>query len=184
MARFNSGGSSGGGVSGVELGPEQESTTTTPNSNNAPAAGTRVYDTFQLPAGDSLFIITGIEWTNGPTLTANVICGTEISNANEPTNVDRVVVAWGAQLLQSGVDSLQRQSDIASLLIKGGTFLSSFVAKNNAVGVLRRETGLASVNSQTAGTYSIDPLLALSGTWLTSTAQFYVKTFFRELITV
>jgi len=122
---------------------EQSEENTTPVTDGAefnPTAATRYYSHFTLPTTYPVYHITGIEWKNGTAVAGNVTCGIDAINADPPTVDSTPLMALGSNIAQSGTSAVQRNSQIASNLIRGGTVCGAWVAFSSASATVRRLT--------------------------------------------
>jgi len=158
---------------------EANTTPVTDGADFVHVSGTRYYAFFTLPTTEKHYIITGIEWKNGATVSGNMICGIDLVDADPPTLASVPLVANGPVRGQTPINSIQRESRISSKLIRGGTILGAWVMGDDSVGTLREQTGLGSQNQSKAVGFSNGPPSNNVTAWATATARKYVKVYYR-----
>lgn len=158
---------------------EASSSTQAGASSSAIGANVRLYDFFTLPTTEKWYVITGIEWSNKATVDGNVWCGADVVDADPPTIAGVATVAVGAPIAQAGASAVQRNSQIASQAIRGGTIIGVWFATDSATGAFGY-TAVASSNSRKAITTGA-PATADNTAWTASGNQFYVKSYYRGL---
>ena len=157
---------------------EQNTTPVTDGADFTAVAGTRYYAFFTLPTTEKHYIITGIEWKNGATVSGDVVCGVDIVNADPPTVVSVPNLAVG-YVTQAGTSTIQRESVIASKLVRGGTICGGWVSCSSGTATLREQTGLGSQNQSKATSFDQSPDSNDTTAWTATTARKYLKIYFR-----
>lgn len=152
----------------------------TDTADHTVTAGYRYYDYFTMPSTDLLYEIVGIEWKNGATVSGNVMCGVDIIDADPPTNDHTVLVALGVRAAQSGTSAVQRNSDIMSNMVRGGTVLGAWASFSSGTATIRKLTGAGSQNQYKATTYSETPNAGEGTAFSTSTERYYLKVYYRS----
>src|SRR3990167_1156808 len=163
---------------------ETSESNTTPITDGADftvTAGHRYYAFFTLPTTEPLYIVTGIEWKNGVTVSGNIQAGVDVVNADPPTLTHTPLAVCGQEVTQSGTSVIQRVSIAASNMIRGGSILGAWVSCSSGTATLREQTGLGSQNQQKATAYSASPSAADNTSWTTATARKYLKVYYRGL---
>jgi len=169
---------------------ETSEANTTPVTTNATwtsggtplVAATRYYSHFTLPTTEPLYIITGIEWSNGTTPAGNVTCGVDIINADPPTVDSTPLVAYGNNIAQSGSDTTQRNSQIIGQPIRGGTILGAWVAFSSASAEVKYKNDSDSQKRQkaTAAAENETPTALNATAFATATTnEVYLKVYYR-----
>lgn len=162
---------------------ETSETNTTPVTDNADftaVIGTRYYAFFTLPTTDPLYIITGIEWKNGDTVNGNIICGIDLVDTIPPTLTTTPLLVFSTQVAQSGVNTTQRNSNISTTILRGGTICGVWVSCSSGTAKLREQTGLGSQNQSKATTYNNSPSAADATAWTSTTSRKYLKVYYRS----
>jgi len=158
---------------------------TTPVTDGAefnPTAATRYYSHFTLPTTEPFYIITGIEWKNGTAVAGNVTCGIDLINADPPTIDSTPLMALGANVAQSGTSAVQRNSQIVSNPIRGGTICGGWVAFSSASATVRHDTGATSQKrtKTTASTDNETPNASNTTVFNAATTnEVYLKVYYR-----
>lgn len=155
---------------------EANSTPVAGGTSTALGSGIRVYAFFTLPSTEKWYVITGIEWLNKATVNGNVWCGVDRVDANPPTLAPTDIVAWGARVAQAGTNAAQRNSQISSTPIRGGTILGVWFVSDSATGTFGN-TAVGSANNRKTLAAGV-PALADVTAWTASTAGYYVKAYF------
>jgi hypothetical protein len=138
-----------------------------------------VFAFFTLPTTSQWYVVTGIEWLNKATVNGNVWCGVSQVNASPPTLAETVNVATGAPVAQTGASAAQRNSVISSKLVPGGAVLGAWFVSDSATGTFGN-TAVTSANNRKAIAAG-SPTLADNTAWTASTAQYYVKCYYRAV---
>ena len=168
-------------LTGIRLGTENVESSTNSGSVSASAAtltGVRFYHQFTLPTTEKFYVITGIEWHNGATVSGNIQCGIEVTNANPPTVAATELMGISSQVAQSGTDQIQRNSNISCNPIRNGTTMNAWISIDNNTGLLGY-TVSTSTTSQKAIAYTSTPLLSNSTAWSANSQIFYIKVYYR-----
>jgi len=166
----------------VDFGAESTESNTTPVTDGADftaVAGTRYYAFFTLPSTHIFFIITGLEWKNGATVSGNVIAGVDIIDADPPTLASVPLVALANEIAQAGTSVIQRNSQLTSKPIRGGSVIGAWVSCSSGTATLREQTGLGSQNQSKATAYSTGPPTNDVTAWTATTARKYLKIYYR-----
>lgn len=161
---------------------ESNTTTTTPisdDTNHDIVAGTRYYQFITLPTTDPLYIITNITWKNGTAVAGTIISGVDIINADPPTIASTPLAALGQEVTQSGTDTTQSCTNVASNPIRGGTIIGVWVSGSSASGDLRKVTG-SSQNQRKATAYTSSPSASDSTAWTATTDKYYITCTYRS----
>ena len=158
---------------------EGNTTPVTDTGELNPTAGNRYYAFFTLPTTDPLYQITGIEWKNGTAVAGNVIAGIDLVDADPPTNNHTPLVTLVTEVAQTGTSAVQRNSDVATNTIRGGTILGAWISFSSASATYRYATG-SSQNQQKATAYDNTPLSAEATAWTASTNRAYIKVYYRS----
>lgn len=158
---------------------EASSTPVAGATSTALGSGIRVFAFFTLPTTEKWYVITGIEWLNKATINGNVWCGVERVDANPPVIPGTVNVATGARIAHAGSNAAQRNSQIASQPIRGGTILGVWFTSDSASATFGNTAVSNNNNRKTlaAGT----PALADVTAWTASTAGYYVKAYYQGI---
>src|SRR3990167_2310674 len=166
-------------LNAIQITTESNSTPVTDNADFTVTAGHRYYAFVTLPTAEQLYTITGIEWKNGATVAGNVMCGIDIINADPPTLAGVPLQSLGMEVAQSGVSSVQRNSNIINNLFPAGSVLGLWVSCSSGTATLREQTGLGSQNQQKATAYSNTPGTQDVTAWTTATARKYIKVYYK-----
>jgi hypothetical protein len=158
---------------------EANTTPVTDGADFTATAGTRYYAFFTLPTTETLYIITGIEWKNGATVSGNVTAGIDVVNADPPTIPATPLLVIAQEVAQSGTSAVQRVSAVSSTLIRGGTICGAWVSCSSGTATLREQTGLSSQNQSKATSYSATPASSDTTAWTATTARKYLKVYYR-----
>ena len=142
-----------------------------------PGAAIRLYGLFQLPTTEKFYIITGIEWLNKATVNGSVYCGVDIINSITASASGTALAAVGRPIAQAGASAAQRNSDIASQPIRGGTFIGVWFASTSATATFG-QTAVAASNKQKA-IAAAAPATADFTAWTSVTVEYYVKVYYR-----
>lgn len=156
---------------------EASSSTVAGATSTAIGSGVRTYEFFTLPSTELWYLITAIEWLNKATVNGNVWCGVDIVDASPPVAAGTVSVAVGMPVAQAGTNAAQKNTRIASRVVRGGTLLAVWFVSDSATGTFGNTAG-SNVNrrkSIAAGA----PGQAENAAWAASTAQYYVKAYYR-----
>jgi len=140
----------------------------------------RYYAFWTLPATYKWYMVTGIEWKNGSAVSGNVMCGVDIVNAVPPTLAPVVLVACGAQIAQSGTNAVQRNSQIASKVIRAGTIIGIWIHPSTTAGKYRLLAGSAQ-NDNKVIAYTADPANGDVTAWSAMGYNFYIKIYVRGI---
>lgn len=168
-----------GHLAGVE---SAEQNTTPITDNSATTLGSfRHHIFFTLPTTEKLYIITGIEWKNGPTISGNVLCGINIMDSNPPSDPRTVLLGITAVTAQSGASSIQRASMVSCNPIRGGTLLGVWISSSDSTGTFRFDAGGGGNVYQTIA-YTTEPQTGDVITWNASTTRMYLKVYYRGLL--
>jgi hypothetical protein len=159
---------------------EGNSTPVAGATSTALTAGIRVFAFFTLPTTEKWYVITGIEWLNKATVNGNVWCGVERVDANPPVLAPTVLVAWGVRVVQTGANGVQRNSQISSNPIRGGTILGVWFVSDSATGTFGN-TSSASLNQRKTIAAGV-PSLADVTAWTASAVTYYVKAYYRGIV--
>jgi len=158
---------------------EANTTPVTDGADFTAVAGTRYYAFFTLPSTEKFYLITGIEWKNGATVSGNIQAGVGVIDANPPTLASTPQIALGMEIAQAGASVIQRVSFVSSELIRAGTICGAYVSCSSGTATLREQTGLGSQNQSKATAYSASPPTSDNTAWTTATARKYLKIYFR-----
>lgn len=158
---------------------EANTTPVTDGADFTVTAGVRYYAFFTLPSTEHFYIITGIEWKNGATVSGNITSGIDVVDADPPTLAAVPLVANSSELAASGASSIQRNSRISSQPIRSGTICGAWVSCSSGTHTLREQTGLGSQNQTKATAYSASPGTQDTTAWATATARKYLKIYYR-----
>jgi len=186
LARFNAGGSSGGGVSpDVRLGPEQNFDPVV-DASVGTVGTSQKGSNFQFPSisGTELYQITGIEWKNGPTVVGNMTGGVWMCDANPPVSANKIIAAMMREVANSGADSIQRNSFITNYhIFRAGEFINYWVAMSSGSHTVRFLTAAATnIGLSVSYAFSLDPPLQDQTAWQNTTTRLYLKLYFAEII--
>ena len=158
---------------------EQNTTPVTDGADFTVTAGHRYYAFFTIPSTYKHYIITGIEWKNGATVSGNVICGIDVVDADPPTLASTPLSVLSIQVAQSGTSAVQRNSNVTNTIFRAGTILGAWVSCSSATATLREQTGLGSQNQSKATAYSATPGTSDSTAWTATTARKYLKIYYK-----
>ena len=158
---------------------EQNSTPVSDNTEGGSIQNLKAYAHFTLPTTEKFYIITGIEWKNGTVVGGNVMCGVEQIDADPPVANGVQLLAFGREVAQTPINSIQRNNDIVSKLILGGTIIGAWILFDSGLAKIRFQDPLANDNRQKALTYTIDLPTSDSLAWGPSTAHRYMKIYFK-----
>lgn len=159
---------------------ESNTTPVTDNADFTAVAGNRYYAYFTLPTSEKFYIITGIEWKNGATVSGNVIAGIDVINADPPTIDNTPLLALSQQAAQTGTSVIQRVSAISSSLIRGGTICGAWISCSSGTATLREQTGLGSQKQHKATSYSATPSFSENTAFAAAvTVRKYIKVYYR-----
>jgi len=134
---------------------------------------------FTLPSTEKFYIITGIEWKNGTTITGGSLIdsGVIAFNLIPPTIQIAPVLAVGSQLTQSGVDAVQRCSQISSKIIRAGTIIGVYFGSTTSTDFKVGTNGTSISANKITTVYPKD---AIDDTAMTnSVVRIYSKVYFR-----
>jgi hypothetical protein len=140
------------------------------------AATTRYYTFFTLPSTEKFYLITGIEWKNGATAAGTGTCGIALVDANPPSLAGACAAAWGIPVANSGTNSIQRQSNIISMPIRGGTIVGAWLESTGTTQTYKGSTVGSANNKRTETAGTINPID--SSAWVASTTQPYMKIYY------
>ena len=135
------------------------------------------YAFFTLPSTEKWYVITGIEWKNGSSVAGNIISGVDISDTNPPTLARTLLVALGQELIQAGINAVQRSSVVRTKPIRAGTKLGIWCQGNSVSGALRFQSGNLGDNYKDEA-YTSTPGLS-DGVAFSNSSQHYLKVYFR-----
>ena len=158
---------------------EANSTPVTDGADFTAVAGVRYYAFFTMPTTENLYIITGIEWKNGATVSGNITAGIDAVDADPPTLASTPLLTLAQQVAQAGTSAVQRVSVVTSKSIRGGSILGVWVSCSSATATLREQTGLGSQNQSKATAYSASPGTNDVTAWTATTARKYLKIYYR-----
>jgi len=147
-------------------------------TSSAGVNGTRMYGFETLPTTEKWYIITGIEWKNGATVSGNVMSGVDLVNANPPTVNNTQLVATSIPVAQSGTNAVQRTSQIVSMPIRGGSVIGMWFNQDNNTGTVGYGT-VTSLNHQKIESYTSNPTVTNTASWGAGTTQRYTKVYYR-----
>jgi hypothetical protein len=162
----------------IQESAEQSTTPVAGATSNAAIANNRRYMFFTLPTTEKWYVITGIEWMNKATVAGNIWFGVDLVDANPPVSNESTLVAWGMRP-QGGINAAQKATRVSSHPIRGGTTLGAWINPDDATATLG-STAVASANLRkvvTAGS----PALIDNSAWVATTAQYYVKAYYRGI---
>lgn len=165
----------------LQEGGEASSTPVTDTTSTTTANTTRLYEFYTLPTTEKFYVITGIEWKNGATVSGDTICGAVIIDANPPTQAAVPTVAFGQLTANSGANAIQRVSRIVSHPIRGGTTIGIFVQPSSGTHTYRTATVSSSNNRKTGITFPSGGNVANqeNGAWTAGTVKAYLKVYYR-----
>jgi hypothetical protein len=148
------------------------STTITPGVSTQ-----RMFDTFTLPSTEKFYIITGIEWKNGGTVSSSSQCGVSLVDNVSPSSPNTAEVAWGMPITNSGANSVQRNSAVTSTPIRGGTVCAVWVQAGGTTHIYKG-SAVSSINAKKTITFGNQTLVDTTA-WATMTSQPYLKVYYR-----
>lgn len=157
----------------------EQSNTPVSDDSEATSNNTKVFIPFILPTTEKLYIITGIEWKNGATIDGFVSCGVSILDADPPTDNNTILVANGKIISQSGVSSIQRNSDITSQPIRGGTQLGVWFNTDSATATFRFLGSQPSINRIKSVTFVVGEPNGENVGWSSDVNPRYIKVYYR-----
>jgi len=162
---------------------EENTTPVTTDGNFTPAAARRYYSHFTMPTDHPFYLITGIEWKNGSAVGGNVTCGIDLIDADPPTINSTPLLAYGNSIAQSGTSQVQRNSQIMSNPIVGGTICGAWVAfsagttngvaRDSSNGSQKREKATAAADNETPTAVN-DTAFAAAGV-----PEIYIKVYYK-----
>lgn len=158
---------------------EDSTTPVTTDSDATPSTTRRYYAYFVMPTTYTFSIITGIEWSNGATVSGNIYSGVSEVDANPPQNKLVGELAWGGMIAQSGTNVVQRNSNISSFPILGGTICGAWIICSSASARIKEQTGQSSINTNKTNTGGDDKRPVDAGAWTATTTRKYVKVYYR-----
>lgn len=158
---------------------EANSTPISDNADFTAVAGTRYYGFVTIPSTEKIYVITGIEWKNGATVSGNVTAGLDVVDANPPTLASTPLIGVAQEVAQAGTSAVQRVSVNSSWIVRAGTIVGIWVSCSSGTATLREQTGLGSQNQSKATAYSATPNASENTAWATATARKYLKLYFR-----
>ena len=165
-------------LAGVES-SEQNTTPITDDASTTIGNG-RVYVFFTLPTTEKLYLITGIEWKNGATVSGNVLCGVDLIDAIPPVNAVTPLIGITGVIAQSGTNAVQRTNMASCNPIRGGTMLGVWISSSDLTGVFRHDSGGSGNVSKTI-TYTVAPVSSDANSWNASITRMYLKVYYRGL---
>jgi len=135
----------------------------------------KFYQFVTLPTAFNYYRVSGIEWKNGTVVSGGIICGVDKVNADPPTLAGTVLLACGTEVAQAGTSAIQRNSEISSQLIAGGTLVGIWLQIDNGTGLLRVLGGQTDNNHFKSEVFSDNPTNQGSIAWSTSASRLYLK---------
>lgn len=162
---------------------ETSTTTTTPitdDTNHDAVAGTRYYQFITLPTTDPLYIITNITWKNGTNQAGTIISGVDVIDADPPTLASTPLAALGQEVTQTGANTTQSCTNVASNLIRGGSIIGVWIACSSATADLRRVTGSSQNQRKAVAAYTSSPSASDSTAWTSTTDKYYITCTYRS----
>jgi len=159
---------------------EQSISSGTDNVNQTNLAGLRFQTYMTFPTTEKFYVITGIEWKNGTTLGSTVTCGVSLIDADPPVNTHTPILAFGALVTQTGTNAIQRNSNITSMAIRGGTLVSVWTEPQTDADFRAIPDGASQNHRQDA--IGSAPTAASNNAWTASTVRLYHKLYFRGYI--
>tara|TARA_R110000765_G_scaffold211177_1_gene316263 strand:- start:464 stop:1123 length:660 start_codon:yes stop_codon:yes gene_type:complete len=117
---------------------------------------------FVIPSTEIWYKVTGFEWENGATVAGNCINRLYTHNPNDG---QFSLLAWGTAIACSGANSTQRNSEVSSNIIKGGTSVVMQISFSDNTHTVRSPNFTQVVGTET---YTVDPPNAMSHSWANS----------------
>lgn len=165
----------------VRQGAEANTTPVAGGNDTVIGADKQDYSFFTLPSAAAFYVITGIEWLNGTVVNGNTSSGVYKVDANPPTLAAEGLVAFGVEVAQTGAEAVQRQSNVVSQLIPGGTVCGAFIWTASATGRYGTTT-VSSANNQKGLTYSAIPVNVNTTAWTATTEEPYIKVYYKPVL--
>ena len=166
-------------ATGMSIGSEQSTTPESDTSETQLTAGERAYSFFNVGSAGELILITGIEWKNGTNADGAVSCGVDKVNADPPTIAGTQLVAYAPPLSGGSTGTIERQSDISSLLLHGGETYGAWVQPDDTNREFRRDNTVANENRIKQMSGGVDPPNIENTAWTASTAGHYCIVYYR-----
>jgi hypothetical protein len=165
----------------LRLGPELNTTPVAGANDTVAGAGTQHFTFFTLPTSAAFYSITGIEWLNGTVVNGNVNTAIYKVDANPPSSAIVQLLVFGAQVVQSGAEAVQRNSAIVGPMIPGGTVCGVMFDSSSATGRFGTTTVASGNNSKTISS-SADYTLGNSTAWTATTEEPYIKVYYKAVL--
>ena len=158
---------------GATLGDEESSISGADGGSMSPAANMLYVHGFTMPTTEIWYKVTGFEWYNGSGVAGN--CITRLYTLN-PNDAQFSLLGWGTEVACSGVDSTQRNSEVSSNVIKGGTSVVMMIGFSDTSTVLKTPAGTQVEGSLT---YVISPANAMNFSWANTGTNPRMKCYFQ-----
>lgn len=129
-----------------------------------------------LPSTEKFYIITGIEWTNGSTISGTVMSGVSLKNGNSTP-----YVAICQEVAHAGADSVQRVSVVRAKPILAGTDVYAWMQTSSATSTFSLSINADNGNTFSRGshTYSGTPPTSENATVSAETTLPIIKMYYR-----
>lgn len=150
------------------------------NTNGALGASRRRYSFYTLPTTSQFFIITGIEWRVGGNNSGTIYCGVDLVSANPPASSGTALLATGRPVAVGALNTNQRNSDIASMPIRGGSVIGAWIAGTNNAATFGKTTVSSNNNSKAIAAAAPDS--ADFTAWTATTDEWFIKVYYRAYL--
>lgn len=162
-------------AAGVSLGTEESEISGADAGTITAGANTLYAFAHTVPGTHLWYRVSGFEWYNGGTVAGNCICRLYTHNPNDG---QFSLSAWSTEIACSGTDSTQRNSEVSSCVIKGGTSVAFLIGFSSTSQTLKSPNF-----TQVAGaeTYSTNPELVFPFGWANSGTNPRVKIYYEGL---
>jgi hypothetical protein len=145
-------------------------------TNGALGSDTRRYSFYTMPTDEKVYLITGIEWRVGATSAGNIYCGVDLVNANPPTGSGTAELATGLPKAVGATSTNQRNSDISSRPIRGGSHVGAWIAGTNNSATFGKTTVASANNSKII--VADPPTLTDFTAWTPTTDEWFIKIYY------
>jgi len=162
-------------ASGVALGTEESQISGADSTTINAAANTLYSFAHYVPTTHLWYRVKGFEWYNGGTVAGNCICRLYTWCPNDG---QFSLLAWSTELPCSGTNATQRNDEVASCIVKGGTGVTMLMGFDNTSQTLKSPGG-----TQVSGaeTYSTNPELVFPFGWANSGTNPRMKIYYEGL---